>query len=276
MDVNNDRKRKEELQLTPIMAQDMALYFRKLGTFETAEVAEVATFMRTVANSLPFIKHVYRDDIAKRWTISKADICDRYHHLANNQYRIGGPRVVAEFNESLIAKPKKNIGRVVEQRWNFGGVRPASGRGFKRQSCCGFVLDELYESPASSRTNTTKKTISAPLPAQRCSWVFQHLQEGVWDRCPKAVFVGRDRLEIAVFDATIVYNEGGSGRLDVFRKLGLSVGRFQKQGFRDLDLRRVKSAENQEKTVTKQKRARKTIRNAEEDFGDDDYEAGAF
>ncbi|KAK3724238.1 hypothetical protein RRG08_043244 [Elysia crispata] len=53
MDVNNDRKRKEELQLTPIMAQDMALYFRKLGTFETAEVAEVATFMRTVANSLP-------------------------------------------------------------------------------------------------------------------------------------------------------------------------------------------------------------------------------
>ena len=63
---------------------------------------------------------------------------------------------------------------------------------------------------------------------------------------------------------------------DVFRKLGLSVGRFQKQGFRDLDLRRVKSAENQKKTVTKQKRARKTIRNAEEDFGDDDYEAGAF
>ncbi|KAK3724237.1 hypothetical protein RRG08_043238 [Elysia crispata] len=73
MDVNNDRKRKEELQLTPIMAQDMALYFRKLGTFETAEVAEVATFMRTVAKSLPFIKHVYRDDIAKRWTISKAE-----------------------------------------------------------------------------------------------------------------------------------------------------------------------------------------------------------
>ena len=63
---------------------------------------------------------------------------------------------------------------------------------------------------------------------------------------------------------------------DVFRKLGLSGGRFQKQGFRDLDLRRVKSAENQKKTVTKQKRARKTIRNAEEDFGDDDYEAGAF
>ena len=108
---------------------------------------------------------------------------------------------------------------------------------------------------------------------QNANESYHHL---VWDRCPKAVFVGRDRLEIAVFDATIVYNEGGSGRLDVFRKLGLSVGRFQKQGFRDLDLRRVKSAENQEKTVTKQKRARKTIRNAEEDFGDDDYEAGAF
>ena len=62
--------------------------------------------------------------------------------------------------------------------------------------------------------------------------------------------MGRDRLEIAVADATIVYNEGESGRLDVFRELGLSVSTFQKLGFRELDLHRVKSAENQKKSTS--------------------------
>ena len=63
---------------------------------------------------------------------------------------------------------------------------------------------------------------------QNANESYHHL---VWDRCPKAVFVGRDRLEIAVADATTVYNEGESGRLDVFRELGLSVSKFQKLGF---------------------------------------------
>ena len=97
-----------------------------------------------------------------------------------------------------------------------------------------------------------------------------------WDRCPKAVFVGRDRLELAVSDATIVYNDGELGRLDVFRKLGLSVGNFQKRGFKALDLRRIKSAEIQEKKSSKQNRAKKTIAIADEDSGDDEYKAGAF
>ena len=66
------------------------------------------------------------------------------------------------------------------------------------------------------------------------------------------VFVGRDRLAIAVSDATIVYNEGELGRLELFRNLGLSVGKFQKCGFRNLDLRQVKSAEKQIKTSSKQ------------------------
>ena len=109
---------------------------------------------------------------------------------------------------------------------------------------------------------------------------YHHL---VWDRCPKAVFVGRDRVAIAVSDATIVNNEGELGRLDVFRNLGLSVGKFQKCGFRNLDLRRVKSAEKQIKTSSKQiktsskqRRAKKNIIKAEEDCGDDEYAAGAF
>ena len=69
--------------------------------------------------------------------------------------------------------------------------------------------------------------------------------------------MGRDRLEIAVSDATIVYNDGEMGRIDVFRKLGLCVGSFQREAFRKLDVRRVKRAENQVKTAEKKKRAKK-------------------
>ena len=45
--------------------------------------------------------------------------------------------------------------------------------------------------------------------AQNVNESFHHL---VWERCPKSTFVGRDRLEIAFSDATIVFNEGEVGR----------------------------------------------------------------
>ena len=53
---------------------------------------------------------------------------------------------------------------------------------------------------------------------------FHHL---VWERCPKSTFVCRDRLEVAVSDTTIVFNEGGVGRCAVFEKLGLPVREHQ-------------------------------------------------
>lgn len=59
----------------------------------------------------------------------------------------------------------------------------------------------------------------------------------IWERCPKTVFVGKERLLIAVSDATIVFNDGELGKCEVFRRLGLRVGRFQIARFRDLDLR---------------------------------------
>ena len=47
----------------------------------------------------------------------------------------------------------------------------------------------------------------------------------IWLRCPKSGFVGRKRLELAVTDAVIVYNEGEHCRLTIFEALGLSAGR---------------------------------------------------
>ena len=41
---------------------------------------------------------------------------------------------------------------------------------------------------------------------------FHHL---IWKRCPKSVFVGRKRLDVAI-DAAIVCNEGETGRVPIF------------------------------------------------------------
>lgn len=67
----------------------------------------------------------------------------------------------------------------------------------------------------------------------------------IWNRCPKSVFVGRMRLEVAVYDAAIVYNEGEMGRLPTFQMLSLEQGAAMKAGFRGIDRKRVMSAEKQ-------------------------------
>ncbi|GFO12876.1 hypothetical protein PoB_003938100 [Plakobranchus ocellatus] len=63
-----------------------------------------------------------------RWFSYFRDICS--NHLVNHPYTIGGPGQIVELDESLIAKRKNNVGCVLEQRWVFGGVCPATGQGF--------------------------------------------------------------------------------------------------------------------------------------------------
>ena len=60
---------------------------------------------------------------------------------------------------------------------------------------------------------------------------FHHL---IRQRCPKSVFVGRKRLDVAI-DAAIVYNEGETGRLPIFSIPGLSICTFMKLGFVEID-----------------------------------------
>ena len=102
---------------------------------------------------------------------------------------------------------------------------------------------------------------------------FHHL---VWERCPKSTFVGRDRLEIAVNDATIVFNEGEVGRCAVFEKLGLPVGEHQYSSFRKLDFQRVQAAQVEAKKEKKTKRAEKRIIAVGDDNEEESYQAGAF
>ena len=67
-------------------------------------------------------------------------------------------------------------------------------------------------------------TVYCPSAGMVGQYSFHHL---IWQRCPKSVFVGRKRLDVAI-DAAIVYNEGETYRVPIFSIPGLSA--FMKLG----------------------------------------------
>ena len=84
----------------------------------------------------------------------------------------------------------------------------------------------------------------------------------------------RMRLEVAVYDAAIVYNEGEMGRLPIFQMLSLVQGAFMKVGFLDIYRKQVLSAEKQATEAAKTSRKRRQIVQAGTSTSDS-YEVGA-
>ena len=62
------------------------------------------------------------------WKQFCRDVCVSY--FLNHPERIGGDGEVVELDESLFAKRKYNRGRLIEERWVFGGYDPAAKKGF--------------------------------------------------------------------------------------------------------------------------------------------------
>ncbi|KAI8794044.1 hypothetical protein BgiBS90_004420 [Biomphalaria glabrata] len=108
---------------------------------------------------------------------------------------------------------------------------------------------------------------------QNANESFHHI---IWDKCPKSTFVGKKRLEIAVFDAVLSYNEGEIGRLRIYDKLNISPGSNCISAFHELDKSRIASSEIEAKAENKDKRAKKRILGVQTNKGDDDYNAGNF
>ncbi|KAK6188679.1 hypothetical protein SNE40_004810 [Patella caerulea] len=97
----------------------------------------------------------------------------------------------------------------------------------------------------------------------------------IWERCPKTTFVGRRRLELAVHDATISFNEGELARLTIFEVLKLSAGRYLKVGLNLLDQKRLKNAyvPGQNRTL-KARRTRAQQSKAQQN--DQNYSSGKY
>ena len=103
----------------------------------------------------------------------------------------------------------------------------------------------------------------------------------IWTRLPKNVFVGWYTFQIGVSSAVLSFNSGSHGLLDVFRQLNIVVGCFTKMFRVKSDMTRIKkmkrkmSAEG--KRIRKRNRAQKkgfAVRDEEEER--EVYASGLF
>lgn len=108
--------------------------------------------------------------------------------------------------------------------------------------------------------------------------VNESLNNVVWSRIPKNVFVGKDTLELGVRDAVIVSNDGNVGRIKVLQELGLSdVGKNTITALQKFDVVRLRQAELAAEAMTKESRVKKRRLLLGETEGDDEqYIPGGF
>lgn len=93
----------------------------------------------------------------------------------------------------------------------------------------------------------------------------------IWQRCPKTVFVGRKRLCLAVADATIVYNDGECGRLDIFPLLGMEAGTWTRQFLKKVDASRVSAGQIQASEAVQFARRLRSLHAAEQNVDGEEY-----
>ena len=94
----------------------------------------------------------------------------------------------------------------------------------------------------------------------------ESINQVIWKRCPKDVFVGRLTLEIGVASAVIGFNDGATGTLLVFDYLNIPYGRFTEQFCGKKDQDRVIVMER--KSTDKNKNRRKRLRGIRKGYND--------
>ena len=75
-----------------------------------------------------------------------------------------------------------------------------------------------------------------------------------WQRIPKEIYVGRETLELGLYDAVSYFNIGSISIIKLFQALGIPPGKYTKDGFRLQDQLRVNIAQHKSKATTKKRR----------------------
>lgn len=101
----------------------------------------------------------------------------------------------------------------------------------------------------------------------------------VWSRIPQNNFVGREMLEMGVWEAVCTFNDGSVSRLKVLKECGVEdTGLNTETAMVAADNLRVKKAEIAVKLLTKEARTarRRTKLKLDSVENDKDYQAGGF
>ena len=88
--------------------------------------------------------------------------------------------------------------------------------------------------------------------------VNESLNNVIWTRCPKRVYVGNSTFKTAVASAVIAYNDGSMGLFPVFEKCGIEIGHFTRVSSEQADKKRIKHSNR--KSTDKVKSRRKRLR----------------
>ena len=80
----------------------------------------------------------------------------------------------------------------------------------------------------------------------------------IWSKCPRNIFVEKSVLEMGVNSAILHFNDGSSGIQSVFNCFGISTGRVSRFSMEKSDRRSVVNAQN--KASEKSKKRRKKLR----------------
>ena len=76
----------------------------------------------------------------------------------------------------------------------------------------------------------------------------------IWQRIPKEVFVGKDLLELGLFDAVAHFNMGSQSALQLHEALGIKPGAFTMKGCEEMNKDRLHVAEYHERETSKKRK----------------------
>ena len=61
----------------------------------------------------------------------------------------------------------------------------------------------------------------------------------IWERVPKITYVSKEKLNLAVYDAAVNFNDGRDGTIKIFRKLNINPGHYTSRCCFVLNKRRI-------------------------------------
>ena len=92
----------------------------------------------------------------------------------------------------------------------------------------------------------------------------------IWDRIPKAGYVGKETFKVGIYDAVANFNMGTAATIEVLKQCGIKPGRVTEEHCSDIDQSRPYSSEYRENWLENQ--ARKKLRSKKESKSDNQQE----